>query len=72
VNIVLLNLLYALVGGAVAIAFMFVGFKLIDRLTALDTSEQLQAGNSAVGMMVAGMFIGVGVAVGLVIGLGLN
>ena len=32
-TIVLLNLLYALLGGGAAIAFMFVGYKVIDHLT---------------------------------------
>ena len=71
-TIVLLNLLYSVVGGVLAIAFMFVGYKTIDRLTTFNTSEQLAAGNTAVGVVVAGMFVGIGVAVGLVIGLGLN
>ena len=71
-NIILLNLLYSVVGGVLAIGFMFAGYKAIDRLTTFKTSDQLEAGNSAVGMMVAGMFVGIGVAVGLVIGLGLN
>ena len=35
--IVLLNLLYALVGGGAAIAFMFVGYKVIDHLTPFST-----------------------------------
>ena len=35
-------------------------------------SEELGKGNTAIGMMVMGIFIGVGVAMGLVIGLGLN
>jgi uncharacterized membrane protein YjfL (UPF0719 family) len=51
---------------------MFIGFMIIDRLTKLDTSTELARGNTAVGAMVQGMFIGIGIAVGLVIGLGLN
>lgn len=70
--IVLLNLLYALLGGGAAIAFMFVGYKVIDHLTPFDTAEQLAAGNRAIGTMVGGMFVGIGIAIGLVVGLGLN
>ena len=40
--------------------------------TAFDTSDELAKDNKAVGMVVMGIFIGVGVAIGLVIGLGLN
>ena len=72
VAIVLLNLLYALIGGGAAIAFMFVGYKVIDHLTPFDTAAQLQAGNRAIGTMVGGMFVGIGVAIGLVVGMGLN
>ena len=72
VAIVLLNLLYALLGGGAAIAFMFVGFKVIDHLTPFDTAEQLASGNRAIGTMVGGMFVGIGIAIGLVVGLGLN
>lgn len=71
-QVVLINLLYAVVGGGAAIAFMYFGFKVIDHVTRFDTNEQLSKGNIAVGVMVAGMFVGIGVAVGLVIGMGLN
>ncbi len=71
-TIVLTNFLYAILGGIVTILFMFVGYKIIDHLTKLDTSAELSKGNQAVGAMVQGMFIGIGVAIGLVIGLGLN
>ena len=69
---VLLNLLYAVVGGGTAIAFMFLGYRVIDHVTPFDTAEQLHAGNVAVGIMVGGMFVGIGIAVGLVVGMGLN
>ena len=71
-SVVLLNFTYALVGGLLTIGLMFLGYRIIDRLTRFDTSAELAKGNTAVGAMVQGMFIGVGVAVGLVIGLGLN
>ena len=71
-NVILLNFLYSVGGGILTIAFMFLGYKVIDRVTPFDTSKQLKAGNRAVGTVVAGMFIGIGVAVGLVIGMGLN
>ena len=71
-QVVLINLLYAVIGGSGAIAFMYFGFKVIDHVTSFDTNEPLVQGNTAVGVMMAGMFVGIGVAVGLVIGLGLN
>ena len=71
-NVILLNFIYAVLGGAITIFFMFAGYKIIDRLTHFNTSDELTKGNQAVGAMVQGMFIGIGVAVGLVIGLGLN
>jgi len=71
-NVILLNFIYAVLGGAITIFFMFIGYKIIDRLTRFNTSDELAKSNQAVGAMVQGMFIGIGVAVGLVIGLGLN
>ena len=71
-NIILLNFLYAILGGVLTIIFMYAGYKIIDHLTKLDTSTELAKGNQAVGAMVQGMFIGIGIAIGLVIGLGLN
>jgi len=71
-QVVLLNLLYAVIGGSGAILFMYLGFKVLDHVTQFDANEQLLNGNIAVGVVMAGMFVGIGVAVGLVIGLGLN
>jgi uncharacterized membrane protein YjfL (UPF0719 family) len=71
-QVVLINLLYAAIGGTGAILFMYLGFKVLDHVTRFDTNEHLAKGNTAVGVVVAGMFVGIGVAVGLVIGLGLN
>lgn len=71
-GIVLMNFVYAIAGGVITVGFMMLGYKLTDRLTSFDTSAELARGNTAVGQMVQGMFIGIGVAVGLVIGLGLN
>ncbi len=72
IQVVVLNLLYAVIGGSGAILFMYLGFKVLDHVTKFDTNDQLFEGNVAVGVVVAGMFVGIGVAVGLVIGLGLN
>ena len=71
-QVVVLNLLYAVIGGSGAILFMYLGFKVLDHVTRFDTNEELRKGNLAVGVVVAGMFVGIGVAVGLGIGLGLN
>jgi uncharacterized membrane protein YjfL (UPF0719 family) len=44
----------------------------VDGLQTLQPSSQLSNGNVAVGLMIMGMFIGIGTALGLVVGLGLN
>jgi uncharacterized membrane protein YjfL (UPF0719 family) len=69
---ILLNLIYAVIGGFVTLFFMYIGYRLFDKLTRFNTSEELKKDNRAVGMVVLGIFVGVGVAIGLVIGLGLN
>ncbi|MFQ6091642.1 MAG: DUF350 domain-containing protein [bacterium] len=71
-SVILLNFVYAIVGGLITIGFMFIGYKFFDRITRFNTSDELGKGNRAVGSMVQGIFIGIGVAIGLVIGLGLN
>jgi uncharacterized membrane protein YjfL (UPF0719 family) len=68
----LVNFIYCLIGGVLTLLFMYFGYKWFDRFTTFDTSDQLAKDNRAVGLVVMGIFIGVGVAIGLVIGLGLN
>lgn len=71
--VILGNILYALISGALAIGFMWLGYKALDFLTPYDTGKELTAdegqpsGNMAVGLVVAGMFIGIGIAIGLVL-----
>lgn len=69
---ILLNFIYAALGGWLTILFMRFGCKSFNRLVTFDISEELAKGNVAVGLMISGMFIGIGIATGLVIGLGLN
>jgi len=67
-----LNFLYAIIGGLLTLCFMWFGYKLFDRATHFNTSEELAKDNRAVGLVVLGIFVGVGIAIGLVIGMGLN
>ena len=68
----LINFIYMIVGGIVTIAFMQFGYKIFDKLTHFNTDDELAKGNMAVGLVVLGIFLGVGIAIGLVFGLGLN
>jgi uncharacterized membrane protein YjfL (UPF0719 family) len=68
----IVNLIYSIIGGVLTILFMYFGYKWFDKFTKFDTSNELAKDNKAVGLVVMGIFIGIGVAVGLVIGLGLN
>lgn len=70
--IVALNIGYAVFGALLALLFMVVAWKVLDRLTPFNTGHELGADNGAVGSVVAGMFVAIGLAVGLVVGLGLN
>ena len=69
---VILNFIYAVLGGFLTIGFMWLGYKIFDRLTDFDTSKELANQNRAVGLVVLGIFVGVGIAIGLVVGLGMN
>jgi len=68
----IVNLIYSVIGGILTLLFMYFGYKWFDKFTKFDTSNELAKDNRAVGLVVMGIFIGIGVAVGLVIGLGLN
>lgn len=68
----IVNFIYSLMGGFLTLFFMYIGYKVFDKFTDFNTSEELAKDNRAVGMVVLGIFIGVGIAIGLVIGLGLN
>ena len=68
----IVNFIYSVIGGVLTLLFVYFGYKWFDRFTTFDTSDQLAKDNRAVGLVVMGIFIGVGVAIGLVIGLGLN
>lgn len=69
---IVLNFLYAIAGGLLTLFFMFLGCKWFNHTVGFNISEELAKGNTAVGLMVMGIFIGIGTALGLVIGLGLN
>ncbi len=72
VTAMIVNLIYSIIGGVLTLLFMYFGYKWFDKFTKFDTSNELAKDNKAVGLVVMGIFIGIGVAVGLVIGLGLN
>lgn len=71
-NPLLLNFFYAFLGGLMTLGFMWMGCKLFNHTVSFSIGKELKSGNTAVGMMIMGMFIGIGIALGLVIGLGLN
>jgi uncharacterized membrane protein YjfL (UPF0719 family) len=68
----IVNFTYSIIGGILTLLFMYLGYKWFDRFTHFDTSTELAKDNKSVGLVVMGIFIGVGIAVGLVIGMGLN
>ena len=68
----ILNMLYACMGGFLTLLFMWLGCKVFSHIVNFNIPQQLAEGNMAVGMMIMGIFIGIGTAMGLVIGLGLN
>jgi uncharacterized membrane protein YjfL (UPF0719 family) len=69
---IVLNFLYVILGGVVTLLFMKLGCSMFNKIVDFNISDELGKGNIAVGLMVMGLFIGVGTALGLVIGLGLS
>ena len=68
----ILNVLYACMGGVLTLLFMWLGCRIFSHIVNFSIPDQPAKGNVAVGQMLMGMFIGIGVAMGLVVGLGLN
>ena len=69
---IVLNFLYVILGGVLTLLFMKLGCSMFNKIVSFNISAELGKGNVAVGLMVMGLFIGVGTALGLVIGLGLS
>jgi len=69
---IILNFLYVILGGLLTLIFMKLGCSMFNRIVSFNISDELGKGNIAVGLMVMGLFIGIGTALGLVIGLGLS
>ncbi|MBF0471449.1 MAG: DUF350 domain-containing protein [Gammaproteobacteria bacterium] len=59
-------------GGFLTLFFMWLGCRVFNHMLSFNISEELRKGNIAVGLMIMGIFVGIGIANGLVIGLGLN
>jgi len=69
---IILNFLYVILGGILTLLFMKLSCSMFNRMVNFNISDELGKGNIAVGLMVMGLFIGIGIALGLVIGLGLS
>ncbi|OOZ43087.1 DUF350 domain-containing protein, partial [Solemya elarraichensis gill symbiont] len=57
-----LNIIYVATGGIMVLFFMWMGCKLFSHIVNFSIPDKLAEGNIAVGIMIAGMFIGIGTA----------
>ncbi|MBT8119996.1 MAG: DUF350 domain-containing protein [Gammaproteobacteria bacterium] len=69
---IILNFVYVMLGGILTLFFMKISCSMFNKMVNFNISDELGKGNIAVGLMVMGIFIGVGISLGLVIGLGLS
>jgi uncharacterized membrane protein YjfL (UPF0719 family) len=69
---ILLNFIYVVFGGILTLIFMKISCTMFNKMVSFNISDELGKGNIAVGLMVMGIFIGLGISLGLVIGLGLS
>ena len=69
---IILNFVYVMFGGILTLVFMKISCSMFNRMVNFNISDELGKGNIAVGLMVMGIFIGLGISLGLVIGLGLS
>ncbi|HEU0198147.1 MAG TPA: DUF350 domain-containing protein [Nevskiaceae bacterium] len=71
-NPVLLNLVYAAMGGLLMLISGWIAYRLFLNVVGFNVRDELKAGNIAVGLAVMGIFLATGIGMGLVIGLSLN
>jgi putative membrane protein len=71
-NVIVNNLIYAVVGVIIGLVFAFFSFKIFDKVTHFSFAKELEKGNMAVGIVVGGLSIMIGLMIGLIIGMGLN
>jgi len=69
---IILNFVYVMFGGILTLLFMKFSCNMFNKMVSFNISDELGKGNVAVGLMVMGIFIGLGISLGLVIGLGLS
>jgi len=69
---IFVNLIYTTVGGFMGIGLMAMGFILLDRLSPIDTQEELRKNNLSIAIVVAAIFVGIGICSGLTMGLGMH
>ena len=69
---IILNFVYVMLGGILTLFFMKISCTMFNKMVNFNISDELGKGNIAVGLMVMGIFIGLGISLGLVIGLGLS
>lgn len=69
---IVLNFIYVIIGGLLTLLFMKLSCTMFNKMVDFSISDELGKGNIAVGLMVMGIFIGLGISLGLVIGLGLS
>ena len=70
--IMIRNFIYAIFGVIVGMLSSIGTYKLVNKTTRFDIPIELEKGNLAVGVVVAGIFIMIGLIVGLIIGMSLN
>jgi len=65
---VLMNCGYLIFACIVMLSMFIIIYKIFDRFTKFDTSEQLKNNNISIGLLYCGLLIGMGIAIGLVVG----
>jgi len=63
---IILNFIYVMFGGFLTLAFMRISCSMFNRMVNFNISDELGKGNIAVGLVVMGIFIGLGISLGLV------
>ncbi|MFZ5988981.1 MAG: DUF350 domain-containing protein [Bacillota bacterium] len=61
------QIISTLVFGVLGIIMMVVGYKVVDFVIPADINKEIEKGNTAAGVIAAGVFIAIGIIVGAVV-----
>lgn len=70
--VMLTNFAYAILGTFFTIFAMYIGTKLLDKMTDFDTTKEIEKGNLGAAIVFGSLLIAIAIAISTVVGMSLN